>query len=147
VQSRSNSSSLIYFDSRGTGGTLFAVPRDFSVESEVSRLEVAERDALYNRDTVALKKLWATDFSVGNFRSNKVIPESSTLGLPYYAVFYRVLESVTVLEGLVYVHGIDHTAIIDRNISSVQPIPHRFIHVWKMFGSSWKMISKFPSDY
>lgn len=146
-KAHSNKRSLTYYDSRGTGGTLFAVPRDYSVESEVSRLELRERDALYNRDTVALKQLWATDFSIGNFRGNKVLPESSSSGLPYYAVFIRMVESVTLVDGLVYVHGVDNTSLIDLHKSSVQPAPHKFTHVWKMFGSSWKMILKFPSDY
>lgn len=145
---QSNKRPLMYYDVRGTNGVVLPLFSGFSVESRASALEEAERDALYKRDTAALKQLWATDFSIGNFKANKVMSETfSSSGVPYYAVFIRVVETVTLVDGLLYVHGVDHTSLIDVNKSSVQPRPHKFTHVWKMFGSSWKMILKFPSDY
>ena len=136
-----------YRVAQATGGTVYPVAGDYTFEHEVSRLEGAERDALYDRDTAALKQLWATDFSVGIFKANKVLPESASSPLPYYAVFIRVIESVRQVDGFVYVNGVDHTSLVDLNKTSVQPAPHKFTHVWKMFGSRWKMILKFPNDY
>lgn len=138
---------LTYRDAQGTGGTLFPVTGDYSLERELTLLEAAERDALYDRDTAALKQLWATDFSITFFRGDKVLPESSSSGLPFYAVFIRMVENVNVVDGLAYVNGVDHTSLIDFNKTSVQPTPHKFTHVWRMYGSRWKMILKFPNDY
>lgn len=150
IKGSNSASNAAPHDSTGSGFSLRSsnfshnpLSSSFSAEDEVSNLELAERDALYKRDTFLLKQLWAVDFSVGLTKTDKI--NFSTPGLPYYAVFIRIIEKVEYREGLVYVTGVDHTSVISAK--SVEPTPHKFTHIWKMIGSTWKMVSKFPMDY
>jgi hypothetical protein len=127
-----------------TANTLLAQdPR----ETEIRRLENAEREAVLKGDTTVLfKQLWSPNMVV-NAPANRVGTVEITKihtrkGLLNYASFERNIEKITFNENLAIVMGEEKLKPQGLSDNAGKLITRRFTNIWKFSNNSWSIIAR-----
>jgi hypothetical protein len=108
-----------------------------SLEAQIRKLDKAEAEGLLHRDTVALRKIWAPDFTVNNPRNSITRGSDEVIGLIRkgtidYSSFVRDIESILFHGNAVIVMGSETIKPVNKAPFAGQRVRRRFTHFWMM---------------
>jgi hypothetical protein len=106
------------------------------IESEITDLESRESTALSKRDTAALIKIWARDFTLDEPNNKLVISKNP---LPYYVAFVRTVEKLGAFDNVVFTSGYESFQKLLSNGKLEEPIKRNFSHTWTREHGVWKL--------
>lgn len=123
---------------------LYAQSQD--VEAQIRGLEQMEVQAILNKDSVTLLKLWAKDYTVNSPDNVVVIPGQTTLDRPVLkrarTSFTREIEHVIIKEGFAIVMGNETVVPVDDPLKEGQVVKRRFTNIWQQQDGVWKLIAR-----
>jgi Domain of unknown function (DUF4440) len=132
----------------GIGGTLSAQSsgRD-SLESLIRRLDRAEAQGLLHRDSTALRRLWAPDFTVNNPRNSITRGSDEVVALIRngtidYSSFARDIETILFHGSTVIVMGSETITPVNKAPFAGQRVRRRFTHFWMRRGGEWRLTAR-----
>ena len=114
------------------------------LENEIRELEEKELKAMFSKDTVALKKIWAADFMV-NAPFNRVTLSTRELldmvnnGTIQFSSFTRNIEQLTVKKELVITMGSEAVVFIGKVPQAGKTIKRRFTNIWLKQNGIWRL--------
>ncbi len=118
-----------------------------SVEAEIRRLDHAEAQALLQRDSTTLRRLWANDFTVNNPRggitrgSNEVVALIRN-GIIDYSAFDRQIEVILPHGASVIVMGSERIVPGRKAPLAGQRVLRRFTHFWMKRNGEWRLTAR-----
>ncbi|MCD9018264.1 YybH family protein [Parachryseolinea silvisoli] len=123
---------------------LIAQVRD--TESEIRNLEQLEVQAVLNKDTVMLLKLWAKDYVVNapdnmvNFAGRNTL-DRPVLKRPRIS-FTRSVEHVIIQGDVVLAMGSETVVAPGAGSQTQQPVKRRYTNIWMKQEGTWKLIGR-----
>ena len=118
---------------------------DAQKEAEVRAMEQQEVQALLQKDTVTLKKIWAPDFMV-NSPFNMVFIGGQvglvSAGIISYTSFIRNIEHVMVLKDVVITMGSETVIPSGLDPMAGQTIQRRYTNIWMKEKGNWIMVAR-----
>jgi ketosteroid isomerase-like protein len=120
----------------------FLVAQDRDIETEIRNLEQLEVQAVLQKDTVMLLKLWAKDYVVNapdnmiNFASKNTL-DRPVLKRPRVS-FTRSVEQVIIRGDVVMAMG-SETVVPSGD---QQPVKRRYTNIWMKQEGMWKLIGR-----
>ena len=118
-----------------------------SVESEIRKMEDAERQAVIAKDTAALGKIWSSTFLV-NAPLNRVVPSDGSparrpvIASMTYTTFTREIEFIQEKEGVVFSMG-NETIVPAANMPNAgQTIKRRYTNIWMKENGAWRLVAR-----
>lgn len=123
---------------------VFAQEQD--TESEIRKLEQMEVQAVLNKDTVTLLKLWDKDYFV-NAPDNKInFAGKTTLDRPVLrssrSSFSRDVEQIVIRGNTVFSMGSETVVPTANQPDSQQPVKRRYTNIWMKQDGSWKLVAR-----
>lgn len=126
------------------GYCLFAQQQN--IETEIRKLEQTEVDAVVNKDTVALKKLWDKDYIVNNPDNKIVLAKSNSVDRPVLqrqkVSFTRVVENILINGDIAISMGKENVVATDEASNAVQKITRRYTNIWMKKDGTWKLAAR-----
>jgi hypothetical protein len=130
------------------GGTLPAQSsgRD-SLETLIRRLDRAEAQGLLHRDSTALRRLWARDFTVNNPRNSITRGSDEVVALIRngtidYSSFTRDIETILFQGSTVIVMGSETLTPVNKAPFAGQTLRRRFTHFWMRRNGEWRLTAR-----
>ena len=136
--------------------TLFAVAslfltgslcaQDNNAEAEIRRLEQTEVQAILQKDTVMLLKLWDASYTV-NAPDNKInFAGRTTLDRPVLtrarSLFTREVEHVTVKGNFAFSMGSETVTPESGPNAANETVKRRFTNIWEKQPAGWKLVGR-----
>lgn len=123
---------------------MFAQEQD--TESEIRKLEQMEVQAILNKDSVTLLKLWDKDYVV-NAPDNKInFAGETTLDRPVLRSsrrsFTRDVEQVIIRGNTVFSMGSETVVPTENQPNAHQPVKRRYTNIWMKQDGSWKLVAR-----
>ena len=122
---------------------------DAQKETEVRAMEQVEVQALLQKDTVTLKKIWAPDFMV-NSPFNMVFIGGQvglvSAGIISYTSFIRNIEHVMVLKDVVITMGSETVIPSGVDPMAGQTIQRRYTNIWMKEKGEWIMVARHANN-
>ena len=118
-----------------------------SLEALIRRLDRAEAQGLLQRDSTALRKLWAPDFTVNNPR-NSITPGAEAVialirnGTIDYSSFVREIETILFHGNVVIVMGSETITPGNKAPFAGQTLRRRFTHFWMLRAGEWRLTAR-----
>ncbi|MDX1955788.1 MAG: nuclear transport factor 2 family protein [Chitinophagaceae bacterium] len=115
-------------------------------EAEIRKLEQTEVQAVLDKDTVTLKRLWDRDYVVNNPENAIVLARTNPLDRPVLRnqriSFTRVVEKVILNDQLAISMG--HETVISTNptTQAEQIIKRRYTNIWMKKAEGWKLVAR-----
>lgn len=121
-------------------------PQD-SIETLIRGLDRAEAEGLLNRDSTALRKIWADDFTVNNPRNSITRGSGEVVALIRngtidYSSFVREIETILFHENTVIVMGLETIKPVNKAPFAGQTIRRRFTHFWMLRNGQWRLTAR-----
>jgi len=118
-----------------------------SLEAVIRRLDAQEADALLHRDSVALRRLWAPDFTVNNPRNNITRGSDAVIalirnGIIDYSTFRREIEAILFHGSTVIVMGGETLTPVNKSPFAGQTLHRRFTHFWMLRDGEWRLTAR-----
>ena len=119
------------------------------LEQEIRHLDLAEAEAILNKDFEALDRLCAEDLTVNSPRHEIVkgraaVKDLFRRGTIDYASFRREIETVLLHEETAIVMG--HEIIVHANNGQTSPAVHRrYTNIWLKRGGQWLLTARHAS--
>jgi ketosteroid isomerase-like protein len=127
-----------------SGYCLFAQQQN--IETEIRKLEQTEVDAVVNKDTVALKKLWDKDYIVNNPDNKIILAKSNSVDRPVLqrqkVSFTRVVENILINGDIAISMGKENVVATDEATKVVQNIKRRYTNIWMKKDGTWKLAAR-----
>lgn len=122
---------------------------DAQKEAEVRAMEQQEVQALLQKDTVTLKKIWAPDFMVNSpfnmvFMGGQVGLVSA--GIISYSSFIRNIEEVMVLKDVVITMGSETVIPSGLDPMAGQTIQRRYTNIWVKEKGDWILVARHANN-
>jgi ketosteroid isomerase-like protein len=122
------------------------VPRD-SLEQLIRRLDEAEARGLLRRDSSALRRLWAPDFTVNNPRNSITRGAEEVVALIRngtidYSSFAREIEAILFHGNTVIVMGSETITPVNKAPFAGQTVRRRFTHFWMQRDGQWRLTAR-----
>lgn len=117
-------------------------------EAVIRGLEEEERTAILNRDSVALQRIWSTDFIV-NSPLNQVSPNRAVVldlvrqGLIQYTAFERRIEEFRLIGDIAVVMG---SEAVQPAGADGGPVQRRFTHIWQRDAATWRLVARHANN-
>jgi len=130
------------------GGTLPAQSSGGdSLEALIRRLDHAEAQGLLHRDSTALRRLWARDFTVNNPRNSITRGSDEVVALIRngtidYSSFARDIETILFHGSTVIVMGSETITPVNRSPFAGQTVRRRFTHFWMRRNGKWRLTAR-----
>ena len=126
---------------RVRGNLSLAVDHPLSfVEELIINLESDECEALRKRDQLALRRLWAKDFTIQQ-KQNKLVTNDNPL--PSYLSFGRMIEKITVVDSATaLVSGYEMYQEFTTGVNTSPRTIQKFFHAWTKQNGFWKLSTK-----
>lgn len=123
------------------GNLSLAVDRQLSfVEELIVNLESDECEALRKRDHLALRRLWAKDFTVQQ-KQNKLVTNDNPL--PNYLSFGRMIEKISVVDSVTALtSGYEIYQEFTTGVNTTPCTIRKFFHAWTKQNGLWKLSTK-----
>jgi hypothetical protein len=123
-----------------------ANPQD-SLEALIRRLDKAEAQGLLHRDSTALRKLWAADFTVNNPRNSITRGSDEVVALIRngtidYSTFLREIETILFHGSTVIVMGSETITPVNKAPFAGQTVRRRFTHIWMHRKGEWRLTAR-----
>lgn len=126
------------------GYYLFA--QDPAIETEIRKLEQDEVQAVLNKDTSALKKLWDKDFVVHNPESKIILATPNPADRPVLqrqrTSFTREVEKIIINDDVVISMGKETVVATEDPGKPDQITERRYTNIWMKKEGSWKLIAR-----
>lgn len=118
-----------------------------SLEKLIRRLDRAEADALLNRDSIALRRIWAPDFTVNNPRNSITRGREEVIALIRngtidYSSFTREIETILFHGNTIIVMGSEVLTPVGRSPFAGQTVHRRFTHFWMLRDGQWRLTAR-----
>jgi hypothetical protein len=118
-----------------------------SLEALIRRLDAAEAQGLLHRDSTALRKIWAPDFTVNNPRNGITHGADGVVALIRngtidYSSFAREIETILFHDGVVIVMGAETITPVNKAPYAGQTVRRRFTHFWMRRGGEWRLTAR-----
>ena len=117
-----------------------------NIETEIRKLEQTEVDAVVNKDTVALKKLWDNDYIVNNPDNKIILAKSNSVDRPVLqrqkVSFTRVVENILINGDIAISMGKENVVATDEASKLVQNIKRRYTNIWMKKDGTWKLAAR-----
>lgn len=121
-------------------------------EATVRKLDEQERLAALERDTAALERLWAEEFTVNAPNNAVVLGKRAVLetfvksGVINVASFERNYEFVRVDGGFAFVMGLKTLQPLSdapsAGLKAGQTVQRRFTNIWKKEAGGWRLFAR-----
>ena len=122
---------------------------DAQKEAEVRAMEQQEVQALLQKDTVTLKKIWSPDFMV-NSPFNMVFIGGQvglvSAGIISYSSFIRNIEHVMVLKDVVINMGSETVIPSGLDPMAGQTIQRRYTNIWVKEKGDWILVARHANN-
>jgi len=114
---------------------------------EIRRLDRAEADGLLHRDTTALRRIWATDFTVNNPRNSVTRGREAVLALIRngtidYSSFVREVEAIVFHGNTAIVMGSETITPVNKAPFAGQTVRRRYTHFWMRREGRWRLTAR-----
>ena len=118
-----------------------------SLETLIRRLDRAEAQGLLHRDSTALRRIWARDFTVNNPRNSVTRGSEEVIALIRngtidYSSFVREIEAILFHDNVVIVMGSETITPVNRAPYAGQKVRRRFTHFWMRRGGEWRLTAR-----
>ena len=122
-------------------------PAQGTLDALIRRLDHAEAQGLLHRDTTALKKLWAPDFTVNNPRNSVTRGSEGVIALIRngtidYSSFAREIETILFHGSTVIVMGSETITPVNKAPFAGQTVRRRFTHFWMRRNGEWRLTAR-----
>lgn len=123
------------------------IPSQDSLEALIRRIDASEAAGLLNRDSTALRKIWAHDFTVNNPRNSITRGSEEVIalirnGIIDYSSFTREIETILFHGNTVIVMGSETLTPVNRSPFAGQTVRRRFTHFWMQRGGEWRLTAR-----
>ena len=127
---------LIFLCSHAQGGA----------ETEIRKLEDAQREAFLNKDTATLYKLFSPDFIV-NAPTNKVtslslLKQLIRTGYVDMEAFERITEKVTFIDNIAIAMGNETLTPSGKMPNAGKTVKRRYTNIWMKQNNSWQLVAR-----
>lgn len=123
-------------------GYLFAQ----SQETEIRNLEQMEVQAILNKDSAALLKLWDKDYTVNSPDNVIYFAGKTTLDRPVLkrsrTTFTRDIEHITFKENFAFSMGSETVVPAGDSPQTGQVVKRRFTNIWEKQEGGWKLVGR-----
>ena len=122
-------------------------PAQDSLEALIRRLDQAEAQGLLRRDTAALRRIWASDFTVNNprntiSRGSEAVIALIRTGMIDYSSFVRDIETILFHGDAVIVMGAETLTPANKAPLAGQTVRRRFTHFWMRRNGEWRLTAR-----
>ena len=122
-------------------------PARDSLEALIRRLDQAEAQGLLHRDSTALRRIWAPDFTVNNPRNSITRGSEAVVALIRngtidYSSFARDIETILVHGNTVIVMGSETITPGNKAPFAGQSVHRRFTHFWMLRDGEWRLTAR-----
>ena len=120
--------------------------QDQNIEAEIRSLEQTEVQAVLNKDTITLKKIWDKDYVVNNPDNKIVLATSNPADRPVMqkarTSFTREVEKIIINGDIVISMG-SETVVPAGDVSKAgQTVKRRYTNIWMRKDNSWKLVAR-----
>ena len=123
---------------------LFA--QDKNVEAEIRSLEQTLVQAVINKDTATLRKLWDKDCIVNNPDNKIILAQANIMDKPVMqkqkAFFTRDVEQILINGNVVISMGSETVIPAGDDAKAGQTIKRRYTNIWMQKDGAWKVIAR-----
>ena len=124
--------------------SLFA--QDKNIETEIRSLEQTAVQAVINKDTATLKKIWDKDYIVNNPDNKIILAGANVLDRPAMqkskAKFTREVEQIFINGNVVISMGSETVVPGGDDPKAGQTIKRRYTNIWMKKDGTWKVIAR-----
>ena len=124
--------------------SLFA--QDKNIETEIRSLEQTAVQAVINKDTATLKKIWDKDYIVNNPDNKIILAGANVLDRPAMqkskAKFTREVEQISINGNFVISMGSETVVPGGDDPKAGQTIKRRYTNIWMKKDGTWKVIAR-----
>lgn len=122
-------------------------PSRAKLEAHIRRMDAAEAAGLLHRDSIALKKIWARDFTVNNPRNSITRGSEEVVALIRngtidYSSFIREIETILFHGNTVIVMGSETITPVNKSPFAGQTVRRRFTHFWMRRDGEWRLTAR-----
>ena len=123
---------------------LFA--QDKNIEAEIRSLEQTLVQAVINKDTATLRKLWDKDCIVNNPDNKIILAQANIMDKPVMqkqkAFFTRNVEQILINGNVVISMGSETVIPAGDDAKAGQTIKRRYTNIWMQKDGAWKVIAR-----
>jgi hypothetical protein len=117
------------------------------IAAEDRAVEAAEAQGLLHRDSTALRRIWARDFTVNNPRNSITSGAHGVVALIRngtidYSTFSRDIETILFHENVVIVMGAETITPVNKAPYAGQTVRRRFAHFWMRRDGEWRLTAR-----
>ena len=125
---------------------LFSTYAQTAAETEIRKLEDAQREAFLKKDTATLFKIFSPNFVV-NAPTNKIttLQDLKMLiqkGEVDMEVFERVTEKVTFTENIAIAMGNETLHPAGKMPNTGKTVKRRYTNIWMKNGKTWQLVAR-----
>jgi ketosteroid isomerase-like protein len=117
-----------------------------AIETEIRNLEQSEVQAVLNKDTITLKRLWDKEFVVHNPEGKIVTAKPNSVDRPVLHMqrtsFTRDVQKIMVNENIAISMGKEIVVSIDETSKTEQTVERRYTNTWMKKDGSWKLVAR-----
>ena len=122
-------------------------PAQDSLGTLIRRLDRAEAQGLLRRDSTALRRIWAPDFTVNNPRNSVTHGAEEVVALIRngtidYSSFVRDIETMLFHRDVVIVMGSETITPVNKAPFAGQTVRRRFTHFWIRRNGEWRLTAR-----
>ena len=123
--------------------------QDEQIKSEINSLEQKGIQAILQKDSATLRKLWSPTFMV-NAPTNMVVyggqVEMVMSGKISYTLFTGEMEQLKVIGDIVITMGHETVVPSPGNRNAGQTIQRRYTHIWQRNNGSWMLMARHANE-
>jgi ketosteroid isomerase-like protein len=116
------------------------------LEAIIRHLEQKEVQAILERDTITLQKIWDKDYVVNNPDNVIVSAGKTTLDRPVLkrarTVFTRDIERITIRQNVAFAMGSETIIPAGDQPQSGQRVKRRYTNIWEKQADGWKLVAR-----
>lgn len=124
----------------------FTFSQNSKAENEIRNLEQKEVQAILDKDTITLKKLWDNDYVVNNPENIIVLAKPNIADRPVLqkqrTSFTREVEKIIFNGDVAISMGREMVESKGDNQKSEQTIERRYTNIWMKKDGAWKLIAR-----
>jgi len=120
-----------------------------AIEKEIKMLEEKVIQAVLEKDSVTLSKIWDPGFMVNAPVNRVVIGQQIKMvmsGMISYSSFKAEIEQILIKGDIVITMGSETVVPVMGNPKGGQIVKRRFTHIWVKENGSWKLIARHSNE-
>jgi Domain of unknown function (DUF4440) len=126
--------------------TCLVYAQNAGIEATIRNLEQTEVQAILNKDSVTLLKLWDKNYIVNSPDNTIYASGKTTLDRPVLkrsrTTFTREIEQITIRDHIVICMGSETVVPQGDSPQAGQIVKRRYTNIWEKQGDEWKLIAR-----